>query len=91
MGTSGSGLSFRIGQLPIIPSEYHDALVNYALYLFFSGKGNENRANQHLGLFNAAVEDAIQQYSASTEGNVIFDDGSFINAWFITPLPPTGQ
>ena len=91
VGTSGSGLSFRIGQLPIIPSEYHDALVNYALYLFFSGKGNENRANQHLGLFSAAVEDAIQQYSASTEGNVIFDDGSFINAWFITPLPPTGQ
>jgi hypothetical protein len=88
VGNSGSGLNFRIGQLPIIPGEYHDALVNYALYLFFSGKGNENRATQHLNLYNAAVEDAVQEYSSSTEGNVIFSDGSEINAWFLTPQPP---
>jgi hypothetical protein len=89
VGTSGASQSFRIGQIPIIPGEYHDALVNYALYLFFSGKGNETRGQQHLGLFNASVDDAIQQYSSSTEGNVISDDGAFLNSWFITPLPPT--
>lgn len=89
VGVSGAGLSFRIGQLPIIPGEYHDALVNYALYLFFSGKGNEARATQHLNLYNASVDDAVSQYSSSTEGNVLFDDGSYLNSWFLTPLPPS--
>lgn len=90
VGNSGSGLNFRIGQLPIIPGEYHDSLVNYALYQFFAGKGNESRANQHLNLYTASVNDAIEQYSASTEGNVITDDGDYINSWFITPVPGTG-
>lgn len=87
VGNSGSGLSFRIGQLPIIPGEYHDALVNYALYLFFSGKGNEQRATLHQGLFNSAVTDAVEEYSSSTEGNVISDSDNFISPWLLTPLP----
>lgn len=91
VGISGSGLSFRIGQLPIIPGEYHDALVNYALYLFFAGKGNEARSTQHLNLYNAAVDDAIEQYSSSTEGNVITDDENYLNSWFLTPMPPIGS
>lgn len=88
VGNSGSGLNFRIGQVPIIPGEYQDSLVNYALYLFFSGKGNEQRAQQHLGLFNAAIADAVEEYSSSTEGNVITDDVTNISAWVVTPLPP---
>lgn len=89
VGISSSLQSFRIGQLPIIPGEYHSNLVDYALWLFFSGKGNESRATLHKNLFDTALDDAIEQYSASTEGNVVFDDGSFVNAWFLTPLPPT--
>jgi len=87
VGNSGSGLAFRIGQIPIIPGEYHDALVNYALYLFFSGKGNEARSNQHLALYNASVDDAVQQYSSSTEGNIISDSENWISPWLLTPLP----
>lgn len=89
VGLSGSTISFRIGQIPVIPGEYHSNLVDYALWLFFSGKGNENRATLHKGLFDGAVDQAIEEYSSSTEGNVIFDDGTFTNAWFLTPLPPT--
>lgn len=89
VGVSASGLSFRIGQLPIIPGEYHSNLIDYALWLFFSGKGNESRATMHKQLYDNAVMDAVEEYSASSEGNVIFDDGSFTNAWFLTPLPPT--
>lgn len=88
VGISGSSLNFRIGQLPITPSEYHDAPINYALYLFFSGKGNESRANQHLGLYNASLSDAIEQYASSTEGNVITDDENYISSWYLTPVPP---
>lgn len=87
VGITGGGQSFKIGQMPIIPSEYHDALVNYALYLFFSGKGNEQRATMHLGLYNASVDDAIAEYSSSTEGNVISDNENWISPWVLTPLP----
>lgn len=91
VGTSGGSQSFRIAQLPIFPNQYHDSIVNYALYLFFSSKGNEARATQHLGLFNAMVADAVESYSSSTEGNVIADADNYVNAWFLTPLPPFGS
>jgi hypothetical protein len=90
VGNSGSGLGWKVGQLSILPEEYQDAPINYALYLFFSGKGNEARANQHLALFEKAVTDAVAAYSSSTEGNVISDDSNYVNSWYITPLPPSG-
>lgn len=90
VGISGSGLSFRVGQMPIIPSEYHDAMVDYALNEFFSSKGNEQRASKHEQRFNAMVTDAIASYSSSSEGNVITLDDEYVNSWFITPLPPPG-
>ena len=90
VGYSGSTKAFRIGQLPILPSSYHDAIVNYGLYQFFTGKGNEARATQHLTLFNNAVTSAKEMYSSSTEGNVITDSDNFVNAWFLTPMPPSG-
>lgn len=86
---SVSGANFRVAQLPIYPGQYHDALVDYALWRYFSSKGNENRANSHKVLFDNSVNDAIKEYSSSSEGNVIYDDGTNVNAWFLTPLPPT--
>lgn len=90
VGISGSGLSFRVGQIPIFPGQYHDSIVNYSLYLYFSGKGDEIRGAQHLGLFEASVNGAVESYSSSTQGNVLTDDDSYVNAWFLTPLPPPG-
>lgn len=89
VGSSGSGLAFRIGQTGILPSEYQDAIVQYALYQFFAGKGNETRSTQHFNLFNSYITDAIEQYSSSTEGNVITEDGDYLNSWFVTPIPPS--
>lgn len=91
VGTSGSSLSFRIGQVNILPGEYHTYLVDYALGLFFSGKGNETRSQFHMSQFNNAVDDAVSQYSSSTEGNVISDADNFVSPWLLTPLPPTGS
>jgi hypothetical protein len=94
---SASGLNFRIGQCSILPGQYQDTPIHYALGLFFASKGNNQRSAFHLGidedgkrgLFWSAVKDAIELYSSSTEGNVITDDGSYLNAWMLTPLPPT--
>lgn len=90
VGISGAGQAFTVGQLPILPSPYHDAIINYALYQFFGGKGNDVRANQHLGLYKNSVTDAVQQYSSSNQGNVLTEDDAVVNAWFLTPLPPPG-
>lgn len=98
VGLSGSAQAWRIGQSFIFPDEYSDVPLDYALARFFQSRNNPQRAKSYynedpnnLGSYNAAVQDAIEKYSSSTEGNVIFDDGTFTNAWFLTPLPPTGN
>lgn len=95
VNTSGSGFSFRIGQLSILPQEYADVPIHYALGLFFYGKGNTVRGDYHLGrdedgkrgLFWSGVQDAIAAYSSSSEGNVITQDENYISPWLLTPLP----
>lgn len=93
VGLSASGLSFRIGQLNILPQEYQDVPIHYALGMFFSGKGNEARSQFHLGtedkpgMFYSMMRDAVQEYSSSTEGNVISDSDNWVSPWVLTPLP----
>lgn len=87
VGNSGSGLDFRIGQVSILPSEWQDVPVQYALWLFFSGKGNEARANMHKGLFDTALLEAESEYSSSSEGNVLTQDDNYVSPWVLTPLP----
>lgn len=98
VGLSGATQAWRIGQSFIFPDEYSDVPIDYALARFFQSRNNPQRARDYynedennLGSYNAAVQDAVEKYSSSTEGNVIFDDGTFTNAWFLTPLPPTGN
>ncbi len=93
VGFSAANLSFRIAQLSILPQEYQDVDIHYALGLFFSGKGNEGRSQYHLGtedkpgMFYGMISDAVKQYTMSTEGNVISDSDNFISPWLLTPLP----
>lgn len=87
IGGSGSGLPWKIGQVPIIPQEYHPVIVDYALALYYSSKGNETRANIHMQNYDAAVSDATEQYSSSNVSSIITDDPIAISAWTITPLP----
>lgn len=87
VGLSGSALPWRIGQIPIIPQEYHDSIMHYALSLFYSSKGNESRANDHMTIYNNAVAQAIEDYSSANVSSVITDDENYISAWTITPLP----
>lgn len=90
VGFSGSNLSWRIGQLSIIPQEYADAPIHYALHLFFSAQGNEARALEHLGLFQNAMADCEMEYSSSNESSVItYDDDQIPNNIWLVP-PPAG-
>lgn len=90
VGFSGSNLSWRIGQLSIIPQEYADAPIHYALSLFFSAQGNEARAVEHLNLFQGAMADCEMEYSSSNESSVItYDDDTIPNNIWLVP-PPAG-
>ena len=89
VGPTGSSLSWRVGQAWIIPQEYTDAPMHYALGNFFSAQGNEARSKYHQDKYDGMVEACLEDYSSSTEGNVISDEGEYVNAWFLTPLPPS--
>ncbi len=94
VGLSGSAQAFRIGQSFIFPEEYDDAPIDYALSRYFESKNNPQRAAYYynenpnnLGRYNAAVKDAIEQYSSSNESNVISDDDMGLNPWTVVPVP----
>lgn len=93
VASSGSGKAFRIGQLSIIPQEYSDAPMHYALGNYFMSKGNIERAQFHLGtldrpgVFYQMMKDCEQEYSSSNSSNVISQDDMQINPWMIPPVP----
>ena len=89
VGNSGSGLSWHIGQTWITPQEYSDVPIDYALEKYFQAKNNAQRAAYHGKRYQDMVDDAVAKYTSSTEGNVIYDDGGYLNSWFVTPMPPT--
>lgn len=85
VGLSASGSAWKIGQLSIIPQEYDQAPIHYALSNFFSAQGNESRALEHLNLFNQAMADCKSEYSSSNVSSVITDDDMFLNPWLVAP------
>lgn len=93
VGVSGAGQSWTIGQTMIIPQEYQDAPMHYALGNFWSAQGNEQRSQYHLGtkekpgIFYDMMQDCIENYSSSSESNVIDESDLYINPWFVPPVP----
>lgn len=92
VGPSGSGLAWRVGQSWIIPQEYADAPMHYALGNYFSANGNEERSQYHLGskekpgVFYNMIQDCKEEYSSSNESKVITDDYPMaLNPWFWPP------
>lgn len=93
VGYTGSGQSWRIGQLSIIPQEYVDAPMHYALGNYFMSKGSSDRAQFHLGsidrpgLFYQMMKDCDEEYSSSQTGSVITTESVRSNPWQYPPLP----
>lgn len=94
VGITGSGFEFQIGQTSIIPQEYQDAPMHYALGNFFSAQGNENRAQFHLGsdedgkrgMFYQMARQCMQDYSSSSQSVVMAEgDDIALNIWAVPP------
>jgi hypothetical protein len=84
---SGSGKAWRIGQLSILPPQYVDAPMHYALGNYFSSQGNEQRSQFHMGVFNQLQQDCEEEYSSSMSSNVISEDDMYLNPWLVPPVP----
>lgn len=87
VGFTGVGLSWVVGQLSIIPQEYVDAPMYYALGNYYSSRANESRAQYYRGLFQQMQDDCDQEYSSSQTSSVITDDETYANPFYYPPLP----
>lgn len=87
VGVSGSAQSWTIGQTMIIPQEYQDSPMHYALFNFWSAQGNEPRSQFHKGQFDNMVQQCLEDYSSSNESSVIDDSDLYLNPWLFPPTP----
>lgn len=93
VGISDSGQAWTIGQTMIIPQEYQDAPMHYALGNFWSAQGNESRSQYHLGtkekpgMFYDMMNDCLESYSSSNESAVIDESDMYLNPWTYPPVP----
>lgn len=65
-GTSGSNKSYVIGELPDIPEEFHESLVDYACYRYYRRRRDLQLARDMKGAFDEAVILCKQNYSSKT-------------------------
>ena len=71
LGPSGTGVSFRIGQCPPYPEEYHAAAINYAAYRFFSMRKDTDSAAMYKSLFDADLDTYRDTYGSKTTGGIV--------------------
>lgn len=65
-GLSGSTLSYRIGEVPDIPEEYHESLIDYALYRVYKRRKDRALYRDSYAAFNQALEECRENYASST-------------------------
>ncbi len=93
VATSQLTASWRVGQLSIIPQEYADAPIHYALGNYWEAQGNTARALTHLGtidhpgMYYQMIRDCLSEYSSSNESTAIVGSGidEAFNIWLAPP------
>ena len=65
-GLTGSGLSYRIGEVPDIPEEFHENLVDYAMYRYYWRRKDRSAANHAKRTFDGAIVECQANYSSKT-------------------------
>ena len=70
-GIGGAGKTYRIGESPQLPGEYHDSLVDYAAYRYNMRKGDSGVAREFKALFDDAKDRIKNEYSSKTSSSII--------------------
>lgn len=70
-GPSGSGKSFRIGQVMDLPEEFLEAPPDYAMYRHYLKRGTMDKSSEFKQLFQGALDSAKDNYGQTTDSQVI--------------------
>lgn len=87
-GVSGSGRTFKIGEIMDIPEEFLEAPVDYAMYRYFKRKREIGIANDFYNSFKEARDEIRERYSQTTSNQVIIANKNLrpYNPLLDTPL-----
>lgn len=70
-GLAGSGKSYRIGEVPDIPDEYHEALVDYACYRVYRRFRDTGLARDMKAAFDEAIKLCRDSYSSMSSSQYV--------------------
>lgn len=70
-GGSGSGKTYRIGQVMDLPEEFLEGPVDYAMFRHYLRRGNKDLASDFKSLFEASLNLAKNDYSQTTDSQVV--------------------
>ena len=87
-GISGSGRTFRLGEVMKIPQGYQDAPVYYAVERFYLTQNDQNTANQFGARFDSKVRSAKETYGKSTSQTGIKNRRNMRTPRWIDLTPP---
>lgn len=68
-GSTTAGASFAIGELPDIPEEYHESLVDYASYRCYLRRKDKSLYTDFKVLYEGALKECKDLYGSKTSSN----------------------
>lgn len=69
-GTTLTG-NYQISEAFNLPEDLQILPIHYALYFYFSGKGDKDKMSEHLGLFNQGYEIGRRRYGGKTRDPIL--------------------
>lgn len=68
-GTTTAGLSYTIGEMPLIPEPFHSLLEYRPLYLYYVQNENMAKAREYEKLYKEMLADLIREQGSKSEAN----------------------
>lgn len=65
-GISASSQSYTIGEVPDIPEEFHESLIDYACYRYYKRRRDAGAAREMKAAFAESLGECISNYSSKT-------------------------
>lgn len=65
-GVTSSGEGYRIGELPDIPEEFHESLIDYACFRIYTRRKDRQASKDMKALYEEAIQLCKEQYQSKT-------------------------
>lgn len=70
-GTTVSGATYKIGEMPDIPEEFHESCIDYACYRYYLRRKNRILARDFKYIFQEAIDTCQENYSSKTSSQYV--------------------